>query len=203
MRGADGLTKAAQHCFFKSEAGVIVPFYQDARATLRWGEQSLTLLQKTGYPWEGDVRLEVTAAQGDEPRTLSLFTPAWAERPVLKLNGQVQSVASQGRFLNVSRRWQAGDVVELSFEQGVAAKPPVSRVNGADRGEYRTFHYSPLMLDCAGPKAVTVKADPRFSRRGGRDFLVEGTDLVLQPIYHPLDPAVSKDRGYRRQVLFR
>lgn len=202
MRGADGLTKAAQYCFFKSETGVILPFYQDARATLRWGEQSLTLLQKTGYPWTGDVRLEVTAAQGDEPRTLSLFTPAWAERPVLKLNGEVQSVTSKDGFLNVSRRWQAGDVVELSFEQSVAAKAPINQVNGADRVDYRTFHYGPLMLGYTGPKAVTVKPDARFSRRGELDFLVEGTDLVLQPIYHLLDPAVSKDRGYRRQILF-
>jgi hypothetical protein len=43
-----------------------------------------------------------------------------------------------------------------------------------------------------------VKPDARFSRRGERDFLVEGTDLVLQPIYHLLDPAV----GYRRQIIF-
>jgi DUF1680 family protein len=202
MRGADGLTKAAQYCFFKSDAGVIVPFYQEAEATLRWGKQSLTLLQKTGYPWQGDVRLEVTAAQGDEPRTLSLFTPSWAERPVLELNGQVLSVASHGGFLDVSRRWRAGDVVKLSFEQSVAAKAPVNRVNGADRGEYRTVHYGPLMLGHAGPNAETVKSDARFSRRGERDFLVGGTDLVLQPIYHLLDPDVSKDRGYRRQILF-
>ena len=202
MRGADGLTKAAQYCFFKSDAGVIVPFYQDAEATLRWGKQSLTLLQKTGYPWQGDVRLEVTAAQGDEPRTLSVFTPPWAERPVLKLNGEVQSVTSKDGFLNLSRCWQARDVVELSFEQSVAARAPVNRVNGADRGAYRTFHYGPLMLGYTGPKAVSVKPDARFSRRGERDFLVEGTDLVLQPIYHLLDPDVSKNRGYRRQILF-
>ena len=202
MRGADGLTKAAQYCFFTSEKGVIMPFYQDAEATLRWGEQSLTLLQKTGYPWQGDVRLEVTAAQGDEPRTLSLFTPSWAEHPVLELNGEVLSVTSRGGFLDVSRRWQAGDVVKLSFEQSVAAKPPVNRVNGADRGEYRTFHYGPLMLGYAGPKAVAVTSDARVSRRGERDFPVEGTDLVLRPIYHLLDPDVSKNRGYRRQILF-
>lgn len=202
MRGADGLTKAAQYCFFKNEKGVIVPFYQNAEATLRWGKQALTLLETTGYPWQGEVRLEVTAAQGDEPRTLSLLIPSWAERPVLRLNGQVLSVTSHGGFLDVSRRWRAGDVVELSFEQSVAAKAPVNRVNGADRGDYRTFHFGPLMLGHTGPNAVTVKSDARFSRRGDRDFLVEGTDLVLQPIYHLLDPAVSKNRDYRRQVLF-
>lgn len=202
MRGADGLTKAAQYCFFKSDKGVIVPFYQDAVATLRWGENALTLLETTGYPWQGEVRLEVTAVQGDEPRTLSLFTPSWAERPVLTLNGQVLSVTSHDGFLDVSRRWQAGDVVELAFEQSVAARAPVNRANGADRGAYRTFHYGPLMLGSTGPKAVTVNSDARFSRRGERDFLVEGTDLVLQPIYHLLDPDVSKDRGYRRQILF-
>lgn len=114
----------------------------------------------------------------------------------------MQSVASQGGFLNVSRLWQAGDVVELSFDQSVAAKPPVNRVNGADQREYRTFHYGPLMLGYTGATAVTVKSDARFSRQGERDFLVEGTSLVLQPIYHLLDPAVSSASGYRRQVLF-
>jgi hypothetical protein len=108
------------------------------------------------------------------------------------------SVTPQGGFLNVSRRWQAGDVVELSFEQSVAAKAPINRVNGADRADYRTFHYGPLMLGYTGPNAVSVKPDARFSRQGEGDFLVEGTDLVLQPIYHLLDPAV----GYRRQILF-
>ncbi len=92
--------------------------------------------------------------------------------------------------------------MELSFEQSVAAKAPVNQVNGGNRGEYRTFHYGPLMLGYAGPKAVTVGSDVKFSHRGQRDFLVEGTDLVLQPIYHLLDPAVSKNRGYRRQIIF-
>jgi hypothetical protein len=108
------------------------------------------------------------------------------------------SVTPQGGFLNVSRRWKAGDVVELSFDQSVAAKAPINRVNGADRGEYHTFHYGPLMLGYAGPKAVSVKPDARFTRRGERDFLVDGTDLVLQPIYHLLEPTV----GYRRQIIF-
>jgi uncharacterized protein len=203
QRGADGLTRAAQYCFFTSEAGVVIPFYQDAEATLRWGGQSLTLREQAAYPWEGSVRMEVAAAQCDEPRTLSLFTPSWAGQPVLRLNGREQRVAGQGGFLTIQRRWRAGDVVELSFEQSVVSRPPVNRANGADRGEYHTFHYGPLILGYPGPKAVTLKPDTRFHRKGERGFAVEETDVILQPIYHLLDPAVSMDRGYQRQILFR
>ena len=170
---------------------------------MRWGEQSLTFREKTGYPWEGTVRLEVADAKCDEARALSLFIPSWAMRPVLKLNGQQQQVTSRGGFFRIQRKWQAGDVVELSFEQGVVAKPPVNRVNGAGRGEYHTFHYGPLILGHPGPKAVTLKPDARFHRKGDRGFAVEETDVILQLIYHLLDPAVSMDRGYQRQILFR
>jgi len=135
--------------------------------------------------------------------TLRLYTPSWAGQPALKLNGDDQPVAVQNGFVSVSRSWKAGDVVELSFAQTVVAKQPVNRVNGADHGEYRTYHFGPLILGYSGTTEVTVEPGAQFRREGTRAFAVEGTDIVLRPIHHVLDPDVSLDRGYRRQVLFR
>jgi hypothetical protein len=124
-------------------------------------------------------------------------------QPALKLNGHEQPLAVQDGFVRIARNWKAGDVVELSFDQTVVAKPPVNLVNGADRGEYRTYHFGPLILGYAGSTEVTIESGARFRREGPRSFSVEGTDIVLRPIHHVLDPDVSLDRGYRRQVLFR
>ena len=203
QRGADGLAKAAQYCFFTDESGVLLPFYHDAQATLRWNGQQITLRETTRYPWEGVVRVEVAAAEGDSAWTLRLYTPPWAVQPTLKLNGNDQPLVFQGGFVCISHNWKAGDVVELSFGQAVVAKPPVNLVNGADHGEYRTYHFGPLILGYSGTTEVTFESGAQLRREGTRAFAVEGTDIVLRPIYHVLDPDVSLDRGYRRQVLFR
>ncbi len=203
QRGADGLAKAAQYCFFTDESGVLLPFYHDARATLRWNGQQITLRETTSYPWEGVVRVEVAAAESNSAWTLRLYAPPSAVQPMLKLNGNDQPLVFQGGFVCISHNWKVGDVVELSFGQAVVAKPPVNLVNGADHGEYRTYHFGPLILGYSGTAEVTFESGAQLRREGTRAFAVEGTDIVLRPIYHVMDPDVSLDRGYRRQVLFR
>ncbi|HOB73103.1 MAG TPA: glycoside hydrolase family 127 protein [Phycisphaerae bacterium] len=202
QRGADGLARAAQYCFFTDQEGVIIPFYQDGEAVLRWDGRMMKLRVTTEYPWRGRVRIEVLASKGDVPRVMRLFVPSWANAPAVTVNGQPAEAMHRQGFAHLSRRWQAGDVVELAFGQNVVAKPPINQVNGAAKGPYHTFHYGALILGHSGPEHVRIPATAAITRQSDREFNVEGRRLILRPIYHLLDPAVSQDQGYRRQVLF-
>jgi hypothetical protein len=201
-RGAEGLARAAQFCFFTDFAGTYLPFYQDGEATLRWGGERLKLRETTGYPREGRVTLEVLDSTVGAPHALRLFAPSWAERPVVKVNGKPVPAPRAAGFLVLSRAWRTGDTVELSFAQRVRAVKPVNRVNGAAKRDYRTFHYGPLALARSGAEPVRLPADTRFVRSGALEFTAAGKGIVLKPLYHLLDPAVDRDKGWRRQVIF-
>ncbi len=199
-RGAEGLSRAAQYCFFTDDAGVYLPFYQDGEATLNVGARSMTVRERTGYPWEGAVRLDILDAGDGIETAVRLFVPSWAENPSVKVNGAAAKTVRKSGFLVVSRAWKSGDTVELAFTQRVTAKPPVSAANGA---RYHTFRYGPLVLAADGPGIVKLGANARFVRHGEREFTAGDGDVVLSPLYHLLDPAVATGTGWRRQVLFR
>jgi DUF1680 family protein len=85
-----------------------------------------TLAVRTGYPWDGEIAVEVEAT-GAEPWRLSLRVPAWAEGATLDRAPVAPGVAS------VRRAWRAGDVVRLSLPVAPRFTTPDPRV-GATRG---------------------------------------------------------------------
>jgi uncharacterized protein len=202
QRGADGLATAARSCFFTDAEGVFAAFYQNARATIRWGRASMVLRETTSYPWEGRVRFEILETSDNEPRVFRLLIPSWAQQPVITVDGHFEEGLVREGFVAIKRQWRAGNRLELAFTQRVMAQPPVNRANGADPGDYHTFHYGPMILGHEGAEKIRLGQGVQFRREGQRDFVAEGSQLTLRPIYHRLDPSVAVEKGYRRQILF-
>lgn len=78
----------------------------------------LAVRQETDYPWSGAVRLVVEAAPA-EPMTLKLRIPGWlrAGAATLRVNGEAVAAAPlPGTYAEVTRRWRAGDTVDLRLE---------------------------------------------------------------------------------------
>jgi uncharacterized protein len=101
--------------YFQNERGVYVNLYLPS--TLRWkapGAQ-FALKQTTDYPYDSNVRLDVTAST---PATFSVFLriPAWAEGASLAVNGMRDSrKLDAGSFAEVRREWKSGDRIELEL----------------------------------------------------------------------------------------
>ncbi len=122
-----------------------VGLYVGGEASVRVGGVDVEVDQQTEYPWQGGVRLELTP---EEPAdfALRLRLPGWsAGRPVpsdlyryldgegaearLLVNGKPFEAPLQDGFLEIRRRWQPGDVVELALDM------PVRRVLAHDAVE--------------------------------------------------------------------
>jgi len=96
------------------------------------GGASVEIVEQTGYPWDGEVQLQVNTEQPAE-FTLCLRIPGWARgRPVpsdlyrfapqetppvkLAINGRpVEAVAQADGYVHLKRRWQPGDEVLLEL----------------------------------------------------------------------------------------
>jgi len=99
--------------YFRDRRGVYVNLY--IPSTLRWtqGGAEIALTQKSEYPYDSHVALEVKASRAAE-FAVNLRIPAWAEGASVAVNGK-REPASAGRFVRVQREWKDGDRIDVEL----------------------------------------------------------------------------------------
>ncbi len=106
-------------------------------STVKWEEKGLTLSQKTNYPYEDTVRIEVTDGEGDA--TLKFRVPAWAKNgATATYNGQTYTKDSAG-YLEIAGSFKKGDVIELTI-------PMELEIYNSRSADQVVFTYGPVVL---------------------------------------------------------
>lgn len=85
------------------------------------GGGEVDLSMTTNYPWDGEVRIEVTDLRQAQAGTLQVRVPDWAENAYATLNGEPlpQAESAPGQYLTIARNWKVGDVVTLTMPMPV------------------------------------------------------------------------------------
>ncbi|MGC1648770.1 MAG: beta-L-arabinofuranosidase domain-containing protein, partial [Candidatus Sulfotelmatobacter sp.] len=99
--------------YFRDERGVYVNLY--IPSTVRWtqGGAQVSLTQKSEYPYDAHVELEVRTSRAME-FAVSLRIPAWAEGASVSVNGKREAVVA-ATFVSVWREWKDGDRIEVEL----------------------------------------------------------------------------------------
>ncbi|HEV2499028.1 MAG TPA: beta-L-arabinofuranosidase domain-containing protein [Terriglobia bacterium] len=139
-----------------SSEGIYVHLYHNSELNWRLPDGSgLSIVQKTRYPWEGEVLLEVSPA-GPADFPLNVRIPAWSAQNTVRVNGKaVAGAEAAGQYLQIRRRWSKGDRVALSFDM----TPQILRAN-------------PAVTENTGRVAL---------QRGPVVFCMEGLDQTIRP----------------------
>jgi DUF1680 family protein len=95
----------------------------------------IQIVQKTNYPWQGTVDIEISLASPTE-FALYVRVPAWSVRSSATLNNHViPSVAGNlsenhtaGTYLKIARRWSTADTLHLDFDMSPQLLASNSRV---------------------------------------------------------------------------
>jgi DUF1680 family protein len=98
-----------------SEGAVWVHLYAEGSATVELDEnRTISLRQRTRYPWDGRVEIEVEA-EGES--TLMLRIPSWCEEGAqIEVNGDPVDVEiSPGSYVNLRRMWRSGDTINMDL----------------------------------------------------------------------------------------
>lgn len=132
------------------EGNVYVNLFMSNTSEIDVKGKKLSLIQTTGYPWEGDIRVEV-APQGKQNFALNVRIPGWLNNEVVpsdlytysdnkelaytvKVNGTpVEGKLEKGYFV-IDRSWKKGDVVDVHFDMEPRTVKANSKVE-ADRGK--------------------------------------------------------------------
>lgn len=191
--------------YSRSAEGLWVHLYAAGRAGLAMPDgRPVELRQETRYPWEGVVELEL---RGAGRFSLFLRVPAWcAAPPTLEVNGRPWAgEARPGSYVELRRRWRAGDTVRLGLPMDarrVACHPYVAE----NAGRVALFR-GPLLYcfegvdnpgvelrDVVVPAGAAVQAEFAPALLGGVTVLrvpaqaVPPDERWAGRLYQPLDP---------------
>ncbi|CAA9569610.1 MAG: GH127 / GH146 [uncultured Thermomicrobiales bacterium] len=120
--------------FATSDEGLWVHLYATGTATAPLpGGGRVAVAQRTEYPWDGAVELEVRADSAT-PFALFLRVPTWAAGATVAVNGTpLDGPVTPGSYAEVHRSWRDGDVVRLELPLAprlLASHPRVAENHG-------------------------------------------------------------------------
>lgn len=152
MRGGEGLARAIQYSYFQDKDTVVLPFYSNGTATLRFAKGTCKVRQQTGYPHKGQARLEVLESQVNKEKPWRFFVSSWAVNDSfeIRVNGKKVEPRLVDSFAEIQVPLVAGTVVEVAFQQerGQRLAVQVEMAKGATR-----YFDGPLLLGSATENA--------------------------------------------------
>ena len=179
--------------------------------------KDVTLTQKTGYPYDGDIEITVDKTALKKEMALKVRIPGWVRGEVVPsdlytfaddvktgykvtVNGvPVESALEQGYF-TISRKWKKGDRVTVHFDlvpRVVKAHPEVQADEGRIAVERGPVVYCAEWPDNPGfsVRGTIVNQKPSFLVQPSKDLY--GVDKIVTPAqtfsYGPDGRVVVKD----------
>lgn len=203
-----------------------INLFMNSMVMLETTEGPLALAQHTGYPWDGNIRLEIENSKPVDAE-IHIRIPGWARNevvpsdlfrftvtpetaPSVHINGEAQKVSTEKGYLVLEGRWEQGDVIELSIPMEsriIAAHESVEQKTGL-----RAVQYGPLVycaeetdnevdvLEALVNDATSFDAQYHPELLGGVNML-ESDNLRLVPYYAWANREVGKMNVWFKESL--
>ena len=176
---------------------VYVNLFMANSSDLKVNGKNVTLKQSTSYPWNGDIKLEVSP-KGKQNFAMKIRVPGWVQGSVIpgnlysytdkktlgytvKVNGKVVESNIEKGYFTIPRTWKKGDVVEVHFDMEVRTVKANQLVE-ADRGKI-SVERGPLVYCAEWPdndfsiQSVIMNKKPVFTVEKKSDLLY-GIDMI-------------------------
>ena len=152
----------AQFQYSYDETGIWVHQYVASTAGFGSPQGPLRIEQSGDYPWQGDIRLRLVEVPGQHDLTIRLRLPDHAGQARLTVNGTVIKPVMSHGYAEVSRRWEAGDVIRLEFDLPIRilrSHPKVRETSGLVAVQRGPLVYCIEEVD-NGPDLHLLRIDP-------------------------------------------
>jgi uncharacterized protein len=202
------LASLGQYFYSTGANDIWVHLYAQGTARMQVNGQEVSLRQVTKYPWNGDIRFEVSLAT-PQHFTLHLRVPAWCERWSLLVNGESVERAMNGElslgmgYIHLRREWNPGDVIEYSMEmpiQAMWAHPAVRDLQGRVALERGPIVYCLEGVDHTGIPLNRIAIDPNNL---SNEFQIEHEEDLLGGISLLRGKGTIVDEHGWENVLYR
>lgn len=195
------LASLGQYVYSQTASSIFVHLFVNGQARLQVCGQEVTLIQKTRYPWDEDVRIEVSP-ESPATFTAAVRIPGWCEDAQVKVNGKTVDSAAGLRkgYLKLRRLWKKGDRIELHLAmpvQRVQAHPSVRHNCGRIALQRGPVVYCLEEKDNGkGLCDILLPRDARLAVNDGASGPLKGIPVIR-------GKAFRRDAGQWKRVLYR
>jgi len=114
------IASIGHYIYSQTSDALFVHLYVGSNIQTEIGGRSVEIVQETNYPWDGTVRLTVSAESAQE-FTLGLRIPGWCRGAEVTINGENVDIAplTKKGYAYIRRVWRQGDEMVLDFSMPV------------------------------------------------------------------------------------
>ncbi|HDZ41515.1 MAG TPA: glycoside hydrolase family 127 protein [Bacteroidetes bacterium] len=201
------------YVYARTACAVYINMYLDNTASIEMGDHSVTIVQETMYPWDGEVKITVKPEK-EKKFDLKLRIPGWArgeaipgglysfvkgdnEDIILQVNGKDEKIKMTDGYAVISKKWKAGDMIKLVLPMKVQEVIADERVE-ADRHKF-ALQRGPLVYCAEWPdnkdsKVLSLVFDPKTEIKASyRDDILNGV-TVLETTARPVIVRPDEER---------
>jgi hypothetical protein len=196
---------------------IYVNLYVAGSARIKLPNRSVSIVQETRYPWDGNIKMTVDPgsagdfsisvripgwARGEAvPGTLYQFANATDETPSLNVNGQAVRLALQKGYVRLTRNWKPGDLIELNLPMPVRRVIATEEVE-ADRGRV-ALQRGPIVYCTESPDnpkepiiELTLASDAKLAAEYRPDMLSGTVIIKSRATYKTSAGAAVEDKEF-------
>ncbi|MFW5749883.1 MAG: glycoside hydrolase family 127 protein [Halanaerobium sp.] len=113
------LASIGSYIYSQNEQQLFVNLYASSEADFNFKEQKVSIRQRTDYPWDEEIEIELKAEKEVEFE-LALRIPGWCRKAALQLNEQNLDLTEhlEDGYLKIKRKWQ-NDRIKLILKMPV------------------------------------------------------------------------------------
>ena len=200
------------YVYAKTNDEIYVNIYLDNIASIEKGGSRVEMVQKTNYPWDGDIEITVNP-DNEEQFAIKLRIPGWARGEAipgnlysfmgeyddgiqLSVNGKKVKVSPANGFATIKRKWKKGDIIKLILPMPVKKVIADERIE-ADMNKF-SLQRGPLMYcaewaDNPDGQALSLVFDPtaEMDVEYREDML--GGAAIIKTMASPAKKTLSND----------
>lgn len=199
MRGGEGLASAINYSYYHHGDTLIVMAFHNSQVSLH----NLTITQKTSYPYDGAVQLVVNSSSPYNV-PVKFFIPKWAVEFSVLCNGRPIPFQEKSGFAYLNLKGEDTTSYKLNFTLTTKVRKNINKTN--NDSETYSFMAGPLMLGYEhSGEEIKFSSAPVIERVQDSNIwkATDGnTEYELSPVFHILDPEVSKENEYQKQIIF-
>jgi DUF1680 family protein len=195
MRGGDGLASAVEYNYFYDNDGFYLPFYNNSNVALKFDDGQVHIIQKTQYPCDGNVQLEVVSSSLKSEKNVCFYIPSWVKSDALKVTLNDIAIPFKREHLSLNFRYfpKAGDLIIISFEISLMQQETINAKHG---DSFITLRHGSLILGQKKSLNEEINPNDEFVYQGYGRYISKSSGIVIRPI-GDIDDPTAENKGFK------